>query len=72
MATLQLLTKQAHSGLLHLDHAIVNGSSTLGKIVREILEEKHPDARLAHADALLNEELANDDFLFGSITAEAI
>ena len=47
-AALRLLTKQTQAGLLGLDQVIEVGSSTPGRTVREILEEKHPDASPAY------------------------
>ena len=74
-AALRLLTKQAKSGLLRLDQVIGGYSSTAGRTVREILEEKHPNASPVHADAILCDDPTNDDFhpiVFDGITSEVI
>ena len=78
-AALRYLSKREHTGLLSLDQIMTEDpTSSSRKTVREILEDKHPDANPANADAILsapNEELPSNDFhpiLFDSITAEDI
>ena len=47
---------------------------TSGKTVRDVLEEKHPDPKPAHPEALLG-DADNDSFhpaIFDNITAESI
>ena len=71
-AALRLLTKKTQSGPLSLDEIVDDRS---GRTVREILEEKHPDASPGQPEAILSNELTCDDFhpvLFDSITAEVI
>ncbi len=71
-AALQFLTNETRSGLLSLEDIINDGS---GRTVKDVLEDKHPDPEPAHADAILNERIANVDFhpvLFNNITAEVI
>ena len=61
--------------LLRLDQVIGGDSSTAKRTVREILEEKHPNASPSNADAILCDDPTNDVFhpiLFDSITAEVI
>lgn len=58
-AALQLLTKEARSGLLSLDKVISDGS---GQTIRDILEDKHPNPEPVHADAILDENATNTDF----------
>ena len=51
-AALWLLTNKTQTGLLSLDEVLYgNPTSPIGKTVRDILEEKHPDANPAHTDA---------------------
>ncbi|MDA8002156.1 MAG: reverse transcriptase domain-containing protein, partial [Alphaproteobacteria bacterium] len=78
-AALRYLSKRQHTGLLRLDQLMTEDTtSSSTKTVREILEDKHPDAAPASADAILsmpNEELRSNKFhpiLFDSITAEDI
>ena len=65
-AALRLLSGDSHTGLLRLD-------DTSGKTVRDVLEDKHPDPKPAHPEALLGD--AVDSFqavIFESITADSI
>ena len=77
-AALRLLAKDGQTGLLKLDQVIGAAEGSTGKTVKEILEEKHPDANQAYGDTILsrsNNELHQDDFhpiLFESIDAEVI
>ena len=79
-AALRLLAKNGRTGLLTLDQVIYEGpvEGSTGKTVREVLEEKHPDANPAYGDAVLhrsNDELPDHHFhpiLFESINAETI
>ena len=77
-AALRLLAKDGQTGLLKLDQVIGAAEGSTGKTVKEILEEKHPDANQAYGDTILsrsNNELHRDDFhpiLFESIDAEVI
>ena len=48
---IRLLANSTHAGLLSLNEKISDDSS--GKSVKDILEEKHPDAAPAHPDAIL-------------------
>ena len=74
-AALRLLTKDGRTGLLKLDQVI---GAAEWKTIKEILEEKHPEANQAYVDTILsrsNNELHRDDFhpiLFESIDAEVI
>ena len=68
-AALRLLSSDSHTGLLRLDETI----DTSGKTVRDVLEDKHPDPKPVHPEALLGD--ADDSFhpvIFESITAESI
>ena len=72
MAALRLLNNQAQTVLLRLDQVLEEGSSTAGRTVSEILEEKHSDASPVHADAILSDKPTNAIFhptLFNAITA---
>ena len=51
-AALCLLAMNTHTGLLSLDEVISNDS---GKTVRDVLEEKHPDSKPAHAETIVNQ-----------------
>lgn len=72
-AALRLLARNTHTGLLSLDETVCNNSK---RTVRAILEEKHPDAKPAHVDTIINwSNETQDDFhtvIFESITLEAI
>ena len=70
-AALKHLSDNSHTGLLSLDEIIDN---TLGKTVRDVLEDKHPDPQPAHPEALLR-GANNEDFhpaIFENITGEVI
>ena len=76
-AALRLLVKDGRTGLLKLDQVIGAAEGSTGKTVKEILEEKHPDANQAYGDAILSrsDNELHDDFhpiLFESIDAEVI
>ena len=71
-AALQLLTNETRSGLLSLEEVVSDGS---GRTVRDVLEDKHPDPELVHADTILNEQMTSVNFhpvLFDNINAEVI
>ena len=69
-AALKLLSDDAHTGLLRLDETI----DTSGKTVRDVLDDKHPDPKPVHPEAVLGD--ADDDSfhpaIFDNITAESI
>ena len=70
-AALKILSDSSDTGLLSLDDIVDDAS---GKTVRAVLEEKHPDPRPAHPDALLT-DAGNDSFhpaIFDGITGESI
>ena len=69
---LRLLTPNSNSGFLSLDQVTAGGQS-----VKDILQEKHPDANPAHPEVLLNgtNSIQDNNFhpiLFDSITADVI
>lgn len=67
---LKLLSDHAHTGLLRLDETI----DTSGKTVRDVLEDKHPDPKPVHPEALLS-DMVDDSFhpaVFDNIIAEFI
>ena len=70
-AALQLLTKDAQSGPMHLDEVINDGS---GRTVRDVLEDKHPDPEPVNAEAIVSETSSANfhPIVFDSITPEAI
>ena len=71
-AAIRLLANNAHAGLLSLNEKISDDPS--GKTVKDILEEKHPDAAPAHPDAILMSP-QQDSFhpvIFESITDDLI
>lgn len=70
-AALKLVSDNSNAGLLNLEEII---DDTSGKTVRDVLEDKHPDPKPAHPEALLG-DADNDGFhpaIFDSITAESI
>ena len=56
-AALRLLRMNTHTGLLSLDEVINNDS---GKTVQDVLEEKHPDAKPAHAETIMSQSAGQD------------
>ena len=70
-AALRLLRMNTHTGLLSLDEVINNDS---GKTVQDVLEEKHPDAKPAHAETIMSQSGESDfhPVIFESITPEVI
>ena len=58
-AALRLLVKDGRTGLLKLDQVIGAAEGSTGKTVKEILEEKHPDANQAYGDAILADRTTN-------------
>ncbi len=65
----RLLAKGGQSGILTLNQV------STGKTVKDILEEKHPDANPTHGEAILSKSNVNVDFhpiLFENVNAEAI
>ena len=71
-AALRLLLKNTQASLLSLDEKLSGDDS--GKTVKDILEEKHPDAVPAHPEAILTrpEEDSFHPVLFESITDDLI
>ena len=71
-AAIRLLANNAHAGLLSLNEKISNDPS--GKSVRDILEEKHPNAAPAHPEAILTDSQEDSFYpvLFESITDDLI
>ena len=68
-AALRLLSSDSHTGLLRLDETI----DTSGKDCQRCLEDKHPDPKPTHPEALLGD--AVDSFhpiIVESITADSI
>ena len=66
-AALKFLSNNSDIGLLSLDE-------TSGKTVRDILNDKHPDPRPAHLEALIG-DIDNDSFhpvIFDNIISESI
>ena len=65
------LATNTRTGLLSLDEIISNDS---GKTVRDVLEEKHPDAKPAHAASIVtcSDETDFHPVIFESITPEVI
>ena len=72
-AALQLLTTNTHTGVLSLDELVCDNRR---KTVRDVLEEKHPDAKPAHIETIVNQSnQTQNDFhpvIFESITPEVI
>ena len=67
-SALKLPSDNSDTGLLSLEETI---DDTSGKTVRDVLEDKHPDPKPVHPEALLG-EAENDEFhptIFDSITA---
>ena len=50
-AALKLLSDDAHTGLLRLDETI----DASGKTVRDVLDDKHPDPKPVHPEAVLGD-----------------
>lgn len=70
-AALKILSDNSDTGLLCLDDIADDAS---GKTVRDVLQDKHPDPRPAHPDALVT-DAGNDSFhpaIFDNITGESI
>ena len=69
-AALRLLATNTHRGLLSLNEMISDNSR---RTVRDVLEEKHPEPKPAHAETIVS--LLNNEFhpiIFESITPEVI
>lgn len=69
-AALRLLATNTHTGLLSLNEMISDNSR---RTVRDVLEEKHPEPKPAHAEIIVS--LLNNKFhpiIFESITPEVI
>lgn len=68
---MKLVSDNSNTGLLSLDEIV---DDTSRKTVRDVLEEKHPDPKPVHPEALL-EDVDDDTFhpaIFDNITAESI
>ena len=70
-AALHLLRTNTHTGLFSLDEVINND---LGKTVQDVLEDKHPDAKPAHAETIMSQSGESDfhPVIFEIITSEVI
>lgn len=69
-AALNILSDNSDTGILCLDDIADDAS---GKTVRDVLEDKHPNPRPAHPDALLT-DVGNDSFhpaIFDNIMGES-